>query len=524
MGTDCISFQNIPRSTRLFTDFLYHFEKVQAFYPRAPQSLNPPAVPEFPADRLQRVAAVLERQSRNLGASAATLRNVERLKMGSPVVITGQQVGLLGGPMFSLLKGLTVVLLAEQYNAVPIFWLATEDHDLEEVSFLNWPAGDHLETLRTAPPHIAGAPVGSVAFDDQIGDLLQKLEEQFAGSEVLGLLRRSYSSGEHFGVAFGKLYAQLFAEFGLILLDPSDPELHEIAQPVYNQALMQWKEVNLALRQREQELEAAGYHAQVKITSSRTLCFCLLEGVRTPVRHDGEGFVAGDSKFSEAQLIALTQRSPERFSPNVLLRPIVQDYLLPTLCYAGGPAEIAYFAQVEVVYRKLLGRVTPVVPRIFATLVESRQAKLLDRYQMKLSDVFQGPERVREGVAAHTLPEGIMSSFDQAGEHLEQALSAIREPLLKLDSTLAEAAENSGSKMRYQLQGLRDKATRAEARKNSETQHHADELSTLLYPNKDLQEREIGGIYFLLKHGMALIPRLKEALKTGCVDHQIVRL
>jgi bacillithiol biosynthesis cysteine-adding enzyme BshC len=338
------------------------------------------------------------------------------------------------------------------------------------------------------------------------------------------MLRRSYSCGEHFGVAFGKLYAQLFAEFGLILLDPSDPELHEIAQPVYSQALAQWKEINRALQQREQELEAAGYHAQVKVTHSHTLCFFLQEGARTPVRHDGEGFVAGESKFGDAELIALAQASPERFNPNVLLRPIVQDYMLPTLCYAGGPAEIAYFAQVEVVYRKLLGRVTPVVPRIFATLVEPRQAKLLDRYEMKLTDVFHGPERVRESVAAHALPEGIMNGFDLAGQHLDQALSAIREPLRKLDSTLADAAENAGSKMRYQLQGLRDKAARAEARKNTETQRHADELSTLLYPNKDLQEREIGGIYFLLKHGMSLLPRLKETLKTGCADHQIVRL
>ena len=461
MGTDCISFQNIPHSTRLFTDFLYHFDKVQAFYPRAPHSGKPPVPPQLPPERLQQVAAVLERQSRSFGAGPATLRNIERLKTGSPVVITGQQVGLLGGPLFSLLKGLTVVLLAEQFDAVPIFWLATEDHDLEEISFLNWPVADHLETLRTAPPHVEGAPVGTINFDSEIGVLLQKLEDQFPGSEVIAMLRASYSSGESFGSAFGKLYARLFAEFGLVLLDPSDPELHHIAQPVYSQALAQWKEINGGLQQREQELEAAGYHAQVKVTPSHTLCFCLQEGVRTPVRHDGEGFVVGASKFTDAELIALAGASPERFNPNVLLRPIVQDYLLPTLCYAGGPAEIAYFAQVEVVYRKLLGRVTPVVPRIFATLVEARQAKLLDRYEMSLTDIFCGPEHLREIVAARALPEGIMKAFDLAGEHLDQALSAIREPLQKLDPTLADAAENAGSKMRYQLQGLRDKAARA---------------------------------------------------------------
>lgn len=524
MGTDCLSFLQIPHSTRLFTDFLYQFDHVKAFYPRSPQSAEKLRAPEIPADRIRQVAAVLDRQNRNFGAGAAALKNIERLGNGAPVVITGQQVGLLGGPMFSLLKGLTVVLMAEQCGAVPIFWLATEDHDLEEVSLLHWPAGDHLEVLKTAPAHVEGAPVGTVAFDGQIAELLQHLEKQFAGSEVLAMLQKSYVAGETFGTAFGRLYAQLFAEFGLVLLDPSDPELHRIARPIYTAALTHWKEINQALQQREKELEAAGYHAQVRVTQSHTLCFCLMEGARTPVRHDGQGFVVGESKFTDAELIALAESAPERFNPNVLLRPIVQDYLLPTLCYAGGPAEIAYFAQAEVVYRRLLDRVTPVVPRIFATLVEARQAKLLDRYQMKLPDIFAGPEHVREQVAEKSLPEGIMKSFDLAAGHLENALAAIGGPLQKLDPTLAEAADNAGSKMRYQLQGLREKAARAESRKNTETQRHADELSALLYPEKDLQERSIGGLYFLLKHGMGLLPRLKESLGASCAGHQVVRL
>jgi len=281
LGTDCLSFLQIPHSTRLFTDFLYDFGKVSNFYPRAPHSPEKLTVPQVPADRIKQVAAVLDRQNRNFGAGAAALKNIERLGNGAPVVITGQQVGLLGGPMFSLLKGLTVVLMAEQYGAVPIFWLATEDHDLEEVSLLHWPAGDHLEVLRTAPAHVEGAPVGTVAFDEQIAELLQQLEKQFAGSEVLAMLQKSYVAGETFGTAFGRLYAQLFAEFGLVLLDPSDPDLHRIARPIYAAALTRWKEINQALQQRDKDLEAAGYHAQVKVTQSHTLCFCLMEGVRT---------------------------------------------------------------------------------------------------------------------------------------------------------------------------------------------------------------------------------------------------
>jgi uncharacterized protein YllA (UPF0747 family) len=192
------------------------------------------------------------------------------------------------------------------------------------------------------------------------------------------------------------------------------------------------------------------------------------------------------------------------------------------LCYIGGPAEVAYFAQIEAVYCKLANRVTPVLPRIFATIVEPRQAKLLDRYGLKLPDIFTGPEKLRELVAAHALPESIVKSFDAADRHLEQAIHSIQQPLHKLDKTLADAAENAASKMKYQLQALRDKAARAEARKNGELQHHADELSTLLYPNKDLQEREIGAAYFLLKYGAGFVPQLKTLLREDCLEHQIV--
>lgn len=528
MQPECLPFSNVPHQTRLFTDFLHHFHNVEAFYARSPQITDwweeEQGRLNMPAERRSAVADALERINRGFGAGAKTLENIQRLREGAAAVVTGQQVALFGGPLFSLLKVLTVAVFAEKTGAVPVFWLATEDHDLAEVNFAQFPAGDHLQTLRIIPAHTEGAPVRTIAFPDEIAALVDQVEAQFGNSEVIDALRKSYCPGESFGTAYGKLFAQLFAEFGLILLDPGDAELHRIAYPIYRDSFVKWKEINEALLQRDRELEAAGYHSQVKVTPSHTLCFYLHNDVRIPIRHDSQGFVAGDARFSPEELIAEAENRPERFSANVLLRPIIQDYLLPTLCYSGGPAEIAYFAQAAAVYRNLLGRVTPVVPRIFATLVEPRQAKLLDRYQFTLPDVFCGPEKLRELVAAKTLPDSIMKSFDSAAEHLEQAISIIQDPLKKLDPTLLDAAENAGSKMRHQLQSLRDKAARAESRKNTETQHHADELSALLYPNKDLQEREVAAIYFLLKHGTGLLQKLREKLHPGCLGHQVVIL
>src|SRR5215471_3930032 len=525
---ECLPFSSIPHTTRLFDDFLHHFDKVRAFYSRPPldeswhEEENRSIA--YPADRRKAVAAILERQNRAFGAGPQTLDNIRRLREGAPAVVTGQQVGLFGGPVFCLLKAFSVTQIAQKAGAVPVFWQASEDHDLEEIDFVNLPTADHLKRFAVSPPHQANAPVGAIAFDDEITAAVRQVEGLFGESDVSKSLGASYRQGETFSSAFAKFYTRILSDLGIVFLDPLDGELHTLAQPLYRAALEKSEEINQALQHREQQLESAGYHAQVKVTPSHTLCFYLENGVRIPIRHEGETFFVGERKLSRAELLAETERSPERFSANVLLRPVIEDFLLPTLCYCGGPSEVAYFAQVEVVYRSLAERVTPVVPRIFATFIEPRQAKLLDRYHLKLPDVFVPPEKLREVIAARALPDSITKSFDAAAAHLDQALAAIQPPLEKLDKTLVDAAENAGSKMRYQLHGLRDKAARAEIRKNSELQRHADELSTLLYPNKELQEREVGTAYFLLRYGTGILATLRENLKIGCPGHQVVVL
>jgi bacillithiol biosynthesis cysteine-adding enzyme BshC len=528
LETEYLPLSSIPHTTRLFDDYLHHFDRVKQFYARPPLRQDWWADEikkiQYPAESRKAVAAILERQNREFGAGEKTLSNIHRLREGAAAVVTGQQVGLFGGPMFCILKALTAVTMAGKTGAVPVFWLATEDHDLEEINTVNLPAGDHLQKFMVNVPHQEGAPVGTIAFTDEITAAVAQVEAIFGKSEISELLAASYRKGETFGTAFAKFYARIFSDLGIVFLNPLDAELHRVAQPVFRAALEKSEEINNALLARNQELEAAGYHAQVKVTPSHTLCFYFEDGARIPVRHkDGEFFI-GERKLAAAELLQETERCSEKFSANVLLRPLVQDYLLPTLCYIGGPSEIAYFAQIEVVYRNLAGRVTPIVPRIFATLVEPRAAKLLDRYQLSLADMLNAPEKTRELVAARALPDSILKSFDSAAEHLGQALALLQGPLEKLDRTLVDAAENAGSKMRYQLQGVRDKAARAEARKNTEVLRHADELITALYPNKELQEREVGAAYFLLKYGRGVVEQIKAAAQIGCGEHQVVRV
>jgi bacillithiol biosynthesis cysteine-adding enzyme BshC len=317
----------------------------------------------------------------------------------------------------------------------------------------------------------------------------------------------------------------------VILLDAADPEFQRIAAPIYLAAVERAAELNDALLARGKELEAAGYHQQVKVTPSSTLLFTLRDGARVPVQRrvksggtSEQEFLVKDEVVPSAEMLRRIQSEPERFNANVLLRPVVQDFLLPTLAYVGGAAEIAYFGQGSVVYKALLGRATPILPRFSATIVEAKPQSLLERYSMTVPDTFQGPEAVRESLAAHSFPADLQAAFDQAESSLKQSLGLIQKSLERLDKTLVEAAANAGSKMEHQIEQLRSKAARAELRQSEILGRHSEVLSNALYPNKVLQEREVGGIYFVGRHGVELLRGFYDTLRTECLDHQIVSL
>jgi bacillithiol biosynthesis cysteine-adding enzyme BshC len=311
----------------------------------------------------------------------------------------------------------------------------------------------------------------------------------------------------------------------VVLLDGSDEELDEIAAPLYRSAIEQTSEIRRDLLQRGTKLDAAGYREQVKVTDSSTLLFVLRDGQRIPVQQSKEGqFIAGQESFSQQQLAQMATSSPQLFSPNVLLRPVVQDYLLPTLAYVGGPAEVAYFAQAGVVYEELLRRTTPVLPRFSATIIEEKTRALLEKNRLSAPDVFQGPEALRELIGNRRLPVNLQHSFEQATAMVQNSMKAVRESIEQLDKTLIESAEHAESKMLYQITNLRSRASRAELRQSEVIGRHAEVLSNALYPDKTLQEREFGGIYFLAKYGKEWMNALLENVRPDCLNHQIIEI
>ncbi len=533
MIPDCISFNSIPHTTHLFRDYLSYSPEIRKFYPTQPDAAHIAAfaksVKRDPA-RDAKVADALERQNRAWGASEATLRNIARLRNGAFAVVTGQQVGLFGGPLLSLLKAATVLALAKQVQAlgvdcVPVFWMASEDHDLAEVNQSLLLTHDFAQAPFTVPTQgVEGAPVANVHFAEGTNDLVRQAAELLGDSLAADYLRASYVEGETFSNAYAKLYTRIFGEYGLIFLDPADADLHRVAAPLFSDAVRRVGELGDALLARNRELLAGHYHEQVKVTQETTPLFALVDGVRLAIHRSNGGFKIGKEPLSTDELLRRIDSYPDQFSANVLLRPVLQDYWLPTLAYIGGPAEIAYFAQVGVVYQKLLGRITPVVSRLSASLIEPRIEKLLNKHEVQLPELFHGEYELRDCLAARSLPPELNHNFDGARRAVQEAMYRVTESLETLDPTLVEAAGIASSKMQYQVSRLQKRAAQAELRRTETLTRHAAQIENSLYPHKTLQEREIAGLYFYAKYGPGLIEQLIELAQARCPEHKVLVL
>jgi len=531
---ECIGFNDIPHTTRLFLDFLYHPEKLKPFLPAEVSSeIFTKVANSYEPSRRSAVADVLERQNAEFGWGEPARKNLARFRSGAFAVVTGHQVNLLGGPVYSVYKAVTAIKLAEEFahagqDCVPVFWLASEDHDLAEIDnvLLPQPQQAALEKLQVRGKGVEGAPVGRIELDASVSSALDRIAEVLGPSNALDALRAAYVPGQTFASAFGRLFTSWFKEQGLLIIDPNDPALHRMAQPVFTGVVRHASELNRAVMERGRRLEASGYHQQVKVTAATAFLFGLQDGRRTAVRRNGNdnGFAIGERKLTASELLAELERVPQEFSPNALLRTSMQNFLLPSVVYIGGPAEIAYLAQAGPLEQALVGYSTPVSYRLSATIVEPRWKKLLERYGLEVKDAFAGREHLRESIAGRKLPTQIDASFEDATAEVTGRLAQLREQLLLLDPTLAKSSTRAEKKILHQLSQLRARAARALLRRSEELGRHADQLSTVLYPDKGLQERAFPGFYFLAKSGPDLLRELAAGVARDCRDHQILFL
>ncbi len=516
MEPACIRHTDLPGASRLFLDFSYHFDSVARFYRHDPHNIHSFAAAareiDYPDARRAAMVRALEIQNE---PSA----NLDRLaEPGTVAIVTGQQVGLFSGPAYTIYKALTAARLARELTdrgtpAVPVFWLATEDHDLPEVDHA-WvfDAARQPVQLRAQTQQTNGRPrpVGGIVIENApLDDLRRALNGFPHADEVIEIVANAYPSGVTMGAGFQALLKQLLAPLGLIFLDPLDPQIRNISAPFIAQALDAAPELKTRLLARTKELEAAGYHAQVHLEDKTSLFFLLEKGDRVRVK--------------ESDFPSLRDRAAE-VSPNALLRPVMQDYLLPTCAYVGGPAELAYLAQSEVLYDRLLGRMPVMISRAGFTLLEPRAIKLLTRYKLTVSQTFVDPEHLKERVAHSLVPESLGASFDTETAYVMKHLDRVRAELDQFDPTLAASLDKSRAKIAYQIEKARRKTAAEIMRRNDRAAGDAQYLSGLLYPHRHLQERFYSILPFLAAHGTDLVERLYDAVQLDCPDHRVVQI
>jgi bacillithiol biosynthesis cysteine-adding enzyme BshC len=440
---------------------------------------------------------------------------------GTIAVVTGQQVGLFGGPAYTIYKALTAARLARNLSqrgiqAVPIFWLASEDHDFAEVS-LTWSFNAALTPVRLhvdpAPEAIGRSrPVGGIQLLSlPTAELRRSLSEFLHGDEVIALTEKAYRPGVTMAEGFRALLQALLPDSGLLFLNPLASDIRTLAAPMLAEALSAAPELKSRLLQRNRELASAGYHAQVHLEPKTSLFFLLDGGERVTLR-------LKDSEFA-----SLRDRAAD-ISPTALLRPVMQDYLLPTVAYVGGPAELAYLAQSRVLYDCLLGRMPVVLSRCGFTLLNARAEKLLKRYRLRVTDTLTHEEALHERMAHALVPENVEDSFGAAASAVERELEGLGREIQAFDPTLGSALQKSRSKILYQLGKMRRKTARETMRRQAQAGADAEFLHNLIYPHRHLQERFYSILPFLAQHGLETIDRLFQATGQECPDHRILTL
>ncbi len=537
----CYPMTVLPQISRLYADYLALSDaaanaSVRRWYGTEPAS-GSWIGRDFPTVDANGLATALERQAAEFGAGPAALANIERLRHGARAVVTGQQVGLFGGPLLTLLKAATAIARAAEATSrtgidhVPVFWLATEDHDLAEVDQVSFPGKHQMETLSLGLKNESARPVGGLRLDDAVNlnAALDQASELLGWSPICDLLREFYTPGATLGSAFARLLTSLFANHGLVVMDAAGPDFHALGALTLRFAIEYADTLEAALLERTRELEQAGYHAQVLVVPGHSLLFLLHAetGARQPLRRTPEGtWKAGGRGYTTAELLEILDSTPQRLSPNALLRPVFQDTILPVAAYIGGPAEIAYFAQSEVLYRAILDRLTPILPRLSATLLEPAIAAMMDRHEVQLADLFAAKtaEALAQRLGARAMPIEGKRRLAAAGNALDAELTALTEYLGALDPSLGRSATISGNKMRYQMNRLRRMAATFEIQKDASLRKHANSLMLQLFPGGHPQERVIGGAWFLARSGTSLIDRLVEEAANMCVGHTIIRL
>lgn len=520
----------------IYLDFLSRKEEMKQFYPAT--SLQD-VVGKLDSISFPRedIANILKIQNERFGASRKTLANIELLKDPKTVcVFSGQQAGLFGGPLLVVIKALAVVKAAELYAkelrrpVIPIFWIAGDDHDFEEVNhtFVQDRDSQIVKISYDPVPEIE-LPTSELQFSDK--DELEKtkalLKETLGDTDftsgLYDLIDEVYTSTDTYVTAFGKLMAFLTKEFGLVFFSPGDSKAKRLAVELFTSIIEKQDTVHALLDETNEKIQHDGYHIQVEKKADSTHLFYNING-RTAVLKENGKFVVGETIFSKEELIEKIKSEPEKFSPDVITRPILQSYLFPVLSQKGGAAEIAYLAQINKLF-DLFNLVTPYYKaRPTLTIVEKRFETLMAEHDIKFEELVDDVELLINRILAESFPENIEEKFKSLRNHIKCHFEDFSEESLKFDPTLENFAKQTMGKIDFNLNNFESKVFSSHKKRSKRSRERIYRLWHSLYPNRSFQERVINISFFISRYGFDFVKFLYENIDSEDSRHQLIYL
>lgn len=514
------SFEQLPYS-KLFKTYVEDFQSLSDFYEVDPFRLasvkNHAAHPNFKGNR-EASAEILEEINRNYKVGGKTFENIERLKQPDSItVVTGQQLGVYGGPLFTVLKIITAIHLSENLEeelgrpVIPVFWLADEDHDYEEIRSISLLRRDDLK--KVGLPQVDGhlPSVAKMNLPPGLPDIKKEIRKILIDTDfsddLWKLLDNSYKEGTTFEQAFGDLVAQLFSGHGLVLAGSNNEMIKKNSKGVLKEAILKAGDMRDALDRQTARI-SSDFHQQVTLYDSN-LFYLDRENGRVKIKRNGDGWSAETGyEWSTNELLEEIDTSPEDFSPNVFLRPIMQDHFLPTLGYVAGPGEIAYYGQMKTYY-SCFGQTMPVIfPRLSATFIEPAIERIIGELPFDFHEYDMRIEDLESAYVERTEQHDIEAVFSEWKEKVEDVSKKKTEYIREVDSTLEGAAGKATAVYFGELDKLKGKVYRAVKQQDQTQLNRIRKMKANLFPGDALQERTIASIYFMNKYGVDIWDRV----------------
>lgn len=522
MPNDCISYQNSGYFSTLINDYLNQKSNIQSLYNRFPNLEN------FEAQILEKkenfngndngnakrevLVSVLEQQYSKTPISALTKKNIEDLSNKNTfTVTTGHQLNLFSGPLYFLYKIISTINLTKElkakypdYNFVPIYWIATEDHDFEEINYFNF-KGKKLCWNKES-----SGPVGRLSTKD-LTDFFDVYASELGSSSnantMKKLFQESYLNHSNLADATRYLANTLFGKYGLVILDADNLEFKKTFIPYIKEELLQQTSFKKVTETTEKLKDYT-----IQVNPREINLFYMEDNLRERIILEKDTFKVNNTKteFSKNEILELLENHPEKFSPNVIMRPLYQEVILPNLCYIGGGGEIAYWLELKSFFDAVKITFPILLLRNSALLATEKQAKKADKLDLNWKDLFSKQNDLINTKTAHLSEFPIDLSIQK--EHLRQQFEKLYEIANQTDKSFIGAVKAQEAKQIKGLENLEKRLLKAQKRKYSETLKRIKDLQNELFPNHSLQERQSNFSEFYLENGENLIPIVMDKL------------